>query len=606
MRKFGLWAVLVLLWGCSDSQTDEGGAVTPIPDDPTVRTCETMTCPHGCCDGVCVDLRSDAEHCGRCETTCDKNWFCIDSVCSQSCSGDNARMCSGQCVSIATNEDHCGRCNRACGDNMTCVNKACLCEDGWSDCDGNALNGCEIHDVSCDCTPGATRQCYTFGSGTPGVGRCRDGVQTCGGSAFWSICEGEEGPLEEIFGNGIDDDCDGQVDEGMDIDADGDGYTPNQGDCCDSRTNCNIARKDTTHDFYVEDPSKINPGAVEDPSNGFDDNCNGIIDEEPVTECSSKPMDFVSDSLLTSQDAVLLAKAMDICTDAEQNHYGLIEAQLLLADGSPLPQSCISSVCGSGTTQISPADQVAVMSDLGGIVKPVKNATFAVLSSGKAEGVENTGTKDCVGTEVKAPAVFLDAHGGKLPASTVCQSERTDTKANDSMMLRLKLKAPSNAQGFSFRFKFFSKEYPGYVCDNYNDFFLALTDARSSEIPVDRNVAFDANRDPVSVNNAFFTECEKDACKKPRGCSSCPDGTSNLLGYFGDTGQCGATGWLETSVPVFPNEIFTLDLVIFDAGESTSGTNSNGYGHQRDSLVLLDGFSWKTESTKLETIIIVN
>ena len=55
----------------------------------------------------------------------------------------------------------------------------------------------------------------------------------------------------------IDNDCDGEVDEGFDID--GDGYTVGQGDC----------------DDY---DASINPGATE-IEDGIDNDCDGEIDE---------------------------------------------------------------------------------------------------------------------------------------------------------------------------------------------------------------------------------------------------------------------------------------------------------------------------------------
>ncbi|HEY8380254.1 MAG TPA: putative metal-binding motif-containing protein, partial [Nannocystis sp.] len=64
----------------------------------------------------------------------------------------------------------------------------------------------------------------------------------------------------EDIPNGIDDDCDGIIDEGSDAsDDDRDGFSELQGDCDDTNP-------------------AIKPGAVELP-NGIDDDCDGEIDE---------------------------------------------------------------------------------------------------------------------------------------------------------------------------------------------------------------------------------------------------------------------------------------------------------------------------------------
>lgn len=619
-NRWGFFAIAaLLLLGCSESSETDGSKENPKQDDPPKQesTCKDMSCVAGCCNGECVDFRTDPNHCGRCETQCDKGQFCQEGQCSKTCIGDSARICGGICVNIATNEMHCGGCDSPCANNMVCSAQGCVCDDGYMDCDGNAANGCESYTDSCTCTPGETRECYPYTQGTPGKGICQYGRQTCVSDAsgiHFSECVGAVGPIfKATDGNpldlSLDNNCNGIVDANEDLDNDG--YTRGQGDCCDSVESCNVKIDCPANmQCYIspDDLANIHPGAYDDPTDHIDNNCDGILDDgsgTPATtyqSCSENAKLF--DGQLTPNDALLLAQAMDICD-------GLISAELLQADGSPLPKTGNATICGKNPV-ISPAEQVRVSESLGGIVKPVDfqvenvtNRTMAILSSGKAEGNSNKAESDCVGTEVNAPKVFLDAHSGVLPSSTVCDVQRQDTRANDSIMLRLKLKAPEYARGFSFQFKFFSKEYPSDVCGNFNDFFLALVDSpTNTAIPADHNVAFDQNKDPVSVNNAFFTECDKNACKKAKGCSSCEGGTSLLKGYF-DATKSGATGWLKTSVPVSPNEEFTLDLVIFDAGEK-SGTTTNGYGHLKDSLVLLDAFAWSTSTTKLITYPIIN
>ncbi|APR84777.1 Tryptophan synthase alpha chain [Minicystis rosea] len=76
------------------------------------------------------------------------------------------------------------------------------------DCDGQVNEGCV-------CVPGTTQSCYSGPAGTAGIGACKSGIRTCNaqGSAYGS-CVGEVLPATETCSNAIDDDCDGQVNEG--------------------------------------------------------------------------------------------------------------------------------------------------------------------------------------------------------------------------------------------------------------------------------------------------------------------------------------------------------------------------------------------------------
>ncbi len=452
-------------------------------------------------------------------------------------------------------------------------------------CGPSVRNGVGDDDPNATCTPGETGECYSGQDGTAGVGPCTTGTRSCTDQGLWTQCMGEVVPAGENCGDGVDNNCNGTVDE--DVDADGDGFTTCGGDCCDS-TECGS-------------PALVNPGSFDAPGNNLDDDCNGAIDDtqllcdQGLAASSADPFDF--------------AKAIDICqtATAADKKWGVITAKLTLADGSGAPAAKAHA--------IRPTFGTNVLSQGG--------TTMALLSTGAAAGKNDAGWQDFEsgpsnGTESNFPADYFAANGNKLPNAPGCPGPR-GTKAEDPIMLTLEVRVPTNAKSFKLKANFLSSEFPEYTCSPFNDFFVVLLDsiyAGTPANPTDKNLAFYAppgsmQKFPVGVNLAsgntgLFTQCinGKTGCAfgATAGTITTCLATDQLTGTGLDTveaGNCdtnskqgGGTGWLETSGNVQGGEIIKLRIAIWDTSD-----------HALDSIAAIDGFQWSVDSSEPGTVI---
>ena len=455
--------------------------------------------------------------------------------------------------------------------------------------------GGDDDDPNAPCKPGKVSECYSGQDGTAGVGACHKGTRTCTDAGEWGACQGEALPGAEACNDGVDNNCNGQVDE--DADADGDGFTtcgvPGviAGDCCDS-TECTR-------------PELVNPGAFDAAGNNLDDDCDGTVDNAAVTCDQALPNG--------SSQAADYAKAMDLCQQATtaDKRWGVLYAELTLADGTGVPATKAHAVRPRFGTGVTPR---------------ANGAAMVVLSTGAAAGVGDSNPTFQDFEDVAEPGNnkssafpqdFFAANGNKLPNAPGCANP-SGNSAMDPVMLTLTIRVPTNAHSFKLQTNFFSSEFPEYTCSKFNDFFVVLLDSLytgQNPNPADKNLAFyqpqgSTQKYPVGVNLAanntgLFTQCVNGrigcAVGGTSSITTCT-GVAQLAGTgFDDprSGNCnsnslegGGTGWLVTSGNVKPGEVIKLRIAIWDTSD-----------HRLDSLAVIDGFEWSVDLAQPGTVI---
>ena len=119
-----------------------------------------------------------------------------------------------------------------------CVQGVKTCSKGtWSECGASVTpldEVCDNKDNNCD---GATdedleKECYNQDTGVIGKGICKMGKSTCG-AGTWSNCMGAVYPADKETCDNLDNDCDGQVDEGIPVLHCGMGECEHDAPACD-------------------------------------------------------------------------------------------------------------------------------------------------------------------------------------------------------------------------------------------------------------------------------------------------------------------------------------------------------------------------------------
>lgn len=315
---------------------------------------------------------------------------------------------------------------------------------------------------------------------------------------------------------------------------------------------------------------------------GFTTGTGGSTGSGPVCTAAncigSTPQGMCDGSLaIDSSDAMDGARAIGLCQVATDGTWGVVNAEWVRSDGQPLTGE---SAIGKG-----------ILDGFGMNVAPREGSQLLALSSGAARDETDAGYesvsgywKDC---GLSDPFCF---NGPPTPHGTPAGYPKTSAscsvqagEAYDSAGLRLTIRTPADAKSFSFALKFYTYEFPDYVCDIYNDFFVSMMTPTPAGLP-DGNISFDSMGNTISVNAGFLDVCNAQTASNGQA-FACSAGYSEMVGTGFDEQDpgSGATTWLQTTAPIdAPGEEITLHFTIWDSGDGVL-----------DSTILIDEFKFE-------------
>jgi hypothetical protein len=318
-----------------------GMAGTCTPGSPTAEVCDgldndcnglvdeglTASCGVGACartqsscvDGgsvACVPGTPTAEVCNGIDDNC--NGTADEGLVSSSCGVGACARVVQSCI---------GGVAQTCTPGLPSTE---LCNGVDDNCNG-------VIDEGCACVPGAVQGCYSGPAGTADAGICHGGSQFCD-AGMWGSCSGQQLPLAMEQCNGLDDTCNGAVDEGLGSSSCG------VGACARVAQNCLGGMTQT-----------CKPGdAGTELCNNIDDDCDGIVDDHIVPATLTCGVGACQRTVAScaggvTQTCTAGSPGTEVCNGIDDNCNGMTD-ETFPQSGMPCPTG-VPGTCATGVFQ---------------------------------------------------------------------------------------------------------------------------------------------------------------------------------------------------------------------------------------------------------------
>ena len=383
--------------GCSCPDADNDGICDA--DDNCPNLANPSQEPDVDCDGVptnidCDDTDNTITSTNENDADCDgvpTGLDCDDSDDTVTNTNENDADCDGVQTSID------------CDDSDATITST---NENDADCDGvptgldcddsdDTITSTNENDADCDGIP-TSEDCN---DNDPNIGSNANDID-CDGYLDFEDCDDENPDINpgsaEVCGNGLDDNCNGEVDEGCGCpgDADCDGYLTSE-DCDDINPD-------------------VNPGSTEKCNNGIDDNCDSQVDEK-CNACIDDDADGICDDIdncptLFNPEQKPDGDCDGISTgvDCNDNDATVLDRLDVDSDRDGIAD-CNDQEINSECPSLVDMKGVSIDSDKDGTPNCLdecpndRNSTTAPCPCTSTKDTDNDGISDCYDLELRSP-----------------------------------------------------------------------------------------------------------------------------------------------------------------------------------------------------------